>query len=148
MAGPTVETAIWLALRGRVATLVLNPGLPIAWPKEAFSPPQVGGQPRPYLEVRHLPNANGRVFIGHDEPHMRRGILQINLKYPTAMNHAEAVQTEIAGLIAEQFPTGLKMAYGGITVHVERAPDVAQAFRDGADPYWQTPVSIRYWCEA
>ena len=31
---------------------------------------------------------------------------------------------------------------------VARMQDDAQSFRDGADPYWQTPVSIRYWCEA
>lgn len=148
MAGPSIETAIWLALKGRVGTLVLSPVLQIAWPKEPFNPPQAAGKPAPYLEVRHLPNANQRLFIGHDAPHMRRGILQVTLKYPTALNHAEAVQTQIAGEIAAHFPAGLAMTFGGITAHVERAPDVAQAFRDGSDPYWQTPVSIRYWCEA
>lgn len=150
MAGPTVETAIWMALRTRVASLVLTPALQVAWPKETFTPPQGGNpvRPVPYLEVRHLPNANQRLYIGHDEPHRRAGILQLTLKYPVALNHSEAVQTQIAGQIAAHFPPGLKMKFQELTVHVERAPDVAQSFRDGSDPYWQTPVSIRYWCEA
>lgn len=150
MAGPTIETAIWLALKGRVGTLVLSPVLQIAWPKEAFNPPQGGtpAKPLPYLEVRHLPNTNTRLFLGNAAPHRRAGILQITLKYPTSLNHAEAVQTEIAGQIAAHFPTGHVMRLAAATMKValkvEKAPDISQGFRDGTDPYWQTPVSIRY----
>lgn len=144
MAGPSVETAIWLALRGRVESLVLNPALQVAWPKEAFTPPQAGGKPAPYIEVRHLPNSNTRLFVGHADAHQRQGILQVMLKYPTALNHPEPVHVEIAGKIAAHFPAGLLMAYGDARLTVEKAPDVAQSFRDGSEPYWQTPVSIRY----
>lgn len=141
---PSIETSIWRALRGRVQSLVLDPVLPISWPKETFTPPQAGGKPSPYLEVRHLPNTNQRLYIGHADPHRRQGILQVTLKYPTALNHAEAIHQEIAGQIADHFPAGLPMPYGDLTLTVEKAPDVAQSFRDGSDPYWQTPVSIRY----
>jgi|GEM_PF-722667 len=152
---PSIETSIWLALKARVSTLVLSPALQVAYPKEAFTPPQSGNPVKlqPYLEIRHLPNANQRAFIGHDEPHIWRGILQVTLKYPVAtastqIGIAEATQQEIAGQIAAHFPAGLQMPHSILTAHVEKAPDVAQSFRDGADPYWQTPVSIRYWCEA
>ena len=146
MPGPTIETAIWLALKGRVGTLLLNPVLQIAWPKEAFTPPQGGtpAKPQPYLEVRHLPNTNTRRAIGNTDAHRRAGILQITLKYPVVLNHAEAVQTEIAGKIAAHFPAGLPMVSNGLQLKVEKAPDISQGFRDGTDPYWQTPVSIRY----
>lgn len=146
MSSPSVETMTWLALKGRVATLVLSPVLQIAWPKETFTPPQAGSppKPQPYLEIRHLPNTNTRMFVGHTDPHRRAGILQITLKYPTSLNHAEAVQTEIAGKIAAHFSAGLAMVYGDLTLTVEKAPDIGQGFRDGTDPYWQTPVSIRY----
>jgi hypothetical protein len=143
---PSIETSTWLALKGRVSTLVLSPTLAIAWPKEAFTPPQSGppSKPLPYLEIRHLPNTNTRRAIGNTDAHRRAGILQITLKYPVALNHAEAVQVEIAGQIAAHFPAGLPMTFGGITLKVEKAADIASSFRDGSDPYWQTPVSVRY----
>lgn len=143
---PTLETSAWLSLQGRVATLVLSPALLIAWPKETFTPPQGGTPPKlqPYLEVRHLPNTNTRRAIGNTDAHRRAGILQVTLKYPVSLNNAEAVQTEIVGKIAAHFPAGLPMAFGGLMLKVEKAPDVASSFRDGTDPYWQTPVSIRY----
>lgn len=145
---PSIETSIWLALKGRVATLSLSPALAIAYPKEAFTPPQSAPpapKPLPYLEVRHLPNTNTRRAIGNTDKHRREGILQITLKYPVALNQPDAVQVEIAGQIAAHFPTGLPMTHGGLAVRVAKAPDVASSFRDGADPYWQTPVSVRYY---
>lgn len=143
---PSLETSTWLALKGRVSTLASNPALQIAWPKETFNPPQSGAppKPQPYLEVRHLPNSNARRAIGNKDVHRRAGILQITLKYPVVLNHPEAVQTEIVGQIAAHFPAGLPMVYGGLQLKVEKAPDIASSFRDGTDPYWQTPVSIRY----
>lgn len=147
MAGPSIETSTWMALKGRVATLILTPTLQIAWPKESFTAPQSPPphpRPQPYLEIRHLPNANTRRAIGNADAHRRAGILQITLKYPVALNHPEALQTEIVGKIAAHFPAGLPMVYGGLMLKVEKAPDVASSFRDGSDPYWQTPVSVRY----
>jgi hypothetical protein len=148
MSVPSVETAIWLALKGRVETLPISivPQSSIAWPKVSFTPPQSGTPPRPmpYLEVRHLPNTNTRRAVGHTDAHRRAGILQVTLKYPTTLNHAEAVQTEIAGQIAAHFPAGLRMTYGDVSLQIEKAPDIASSFRDGTDPYWQTPLSIRY----
>lgn len=147
MAGPTLETSTWLALKARMASLILSPALQIAWPKEAFTPPQSRtphSKPMPYLEIRHLPNSNTRRAIGNTDAHRRAGILQITLKYPVALNHSEAVQSEIAGKIAAHFPAGLAMVSNGLQLKVEKAPDIASSFRDGSDPYWQTPVSIRY----
>lgn len=148
---PSIETSTWLALKARVDTLVLSPALAIAWPKEDFTPPQSSPpnpKPLPYLEVRHLPNSNTRLGVGDTDTHRRAGILQITLKYPTVLNHAEAAQAEIAGQIAAHFPAGLSMTHGALTLRVEKAPDVLSAFREGRDPYWKTPVSIRYFAFA
>jgi len=143
---PTVETSIWLALRARVASLSLSPALQVAWPKEAFTPPQSGSppKPQPYLEVSHLPNSNIPHGVADDATYQRQGILQITLKSHTALNHAEAVQAEIVGKIVEHFPVGQRMTYGDVMLKVEKTPDVASSFRDDTDPYWQTPVSVRY----
>jgi hypothetical protein len=147
---PTIETKTWLALKARVQSLVLTPPLAVVLPRDDAKPPSSGNpaRPDPYLEVRHLPNQNERPWIGDDEPALRRGILQLTLKVPLVLKWTEAEQTEVAGLIAEHFPVGLTMISDGLSVHVERHPDVAQGFRDDKDPYWQTPVSVRYWCEA
>jgi hypothetical protein len=148
---PSIETSIWLALRGRVESLALSPALAVAWPKEVFTPPQGGTPPTrlAYLEVSHLPNRHVVRGVAYEATHERQGILQIVLKYPIEKaaeqpGHSETVQADIAGQIAAHFPAGLRMSHGDVMLKVERAPDIASSFRDNAEPYWQTPISIRY----
>lgn len=146
---PAVETIIWQALRARVASLA---GFAINWPLEPFTPPQGGGKPLPYVECRHLPNAPVRRFIGSGDPHERPGILQLTLCWPASEignGSGKAHPDELiqrAGEIAAHFPTDFPMRFEGVTVRVERAPDVAQPYRD--DAYWRVPVSVRYDCFA
>jgi hypothetical protein len=144
MSGPTVETAIWLALKGRVQTLPTSivPQTSIAWPKKPFDKPQSGGKPAPYIEVRLLPNRVQRLFIGSAEPHRRPGILQLDFMAPTNGLLDDVQVIEMAGDIAAHFPTDLKLTAHGVTVRIEQAPDVMQGFADGA--YWRTPISIRF----
>lgn len=134
----TVETRIWLALKGRVETIPL--AFPKAWPKQSFTP-TVG---QPWLRVTFLPNANSRPFLGSDDPMFRQGLLQIGLMTPLNGQSFE-VDNQWAGEIAEHFwgdLTGRKLFYDGVTVTIQRAPDVAGAFREDA---WQfTPISIRW----
>lgn len=145
----TIETAIWLALKARVQSLPLD--YPIDWPRGPFDKPQgLDDLPDPYLEVRLLPNVSQRLFIGSNDPHRRMGILQVSLMYPVARTKGnvdwEAQFAQIGGTIAAHFPTDLKMHFEGVTVRVEKAPDVAQPLRD--DAYWRVPVSIRFDCFA
>ncbi|MER8806028.1 DUF4128 domain-containing protein [Mesorhizobium australicum] len=132
---PSIETSIWLALKGRVQSLILSPALPIAWPNEGFTKPTTG-----YLRVTHVPNINRRLFIGSTEPHQRIGLLQIDVF--AKKNQDASVSAAIAGQIGASFPTDLRIRYGGITVRVNKAPDVAQAIAD--DTHWLTPVTIAY----
>ncbi|TKT79974.1 phage tail terminator-like protein [Aquamicrobium sp. LC103] len=145
----TVETGVWQALRARVATL---PGFTINWPMEPFTPPSAGGKLLPFVECRHMPNRVNRVFIGSDAPQERPGILQITLCWPASeigtgsgKTHPD-VLIQRAGEIAAHFPTDHRMTFQGVSVRVERAPDVAQPYRD--DAYWRAPVSVRYRCYA
>lgn len=149
----TVETAIWQALKAHVQTL--SGGLAVNWPMEPFTPPTTGGSaPKalPYVECRHMPNVASRVFIGSGDPQERPGILQLTLCWPAAdvgtgsgKTHPD-ILIQRAGEIAAHFPTDHRMIFQGVTVRVERAPDVAQPYRD--DAYWRVPVSVRYRCYA
>ena len=144
---PTVETSIWLALRARVGTLVLSPVHAVAYPNEAFTPPQTATAPilpLPYLRVTFFLNTPNRPFLNGADPHQRRGILQIDVM--SLLNQNPAVALEAAGQVAAHFPADLPMPYGGLVVKVEKAPDVMRGFRD--EERWITPVSIRWECFA
>lgn len=133
----TTDAKIWLALRKRLETLVLSPVHPVAWPNEPFSDTL-----SKHLEVRFLPNVPERVSVlGH---HRYTGILQVSALYPLAEVNGQTYALEIAGLVAQHFKADTKLAQDGVTVRIERAPDVSQGFQDST--MWRTPVSIRYDC--
>ena len=137
---PSIETQIWLALKGRVQSLVLTPALPIAWPNETYVPSPTQN----YLRVTHVPNINRRLFIGSTEPHQRIGLLQVDVF--AKKNQDASVAAEIAGQVAAWFPTDLRMTYSSAAVRVTKAPDVAQAIAD--DTHWLVPTSVEYECFA
>jgi hypothetical protein len=136
---PTTEMSIWLALKGRVQTLTLSPAVAVVYPKE-------NAPEGKHIRVRHLPNENQRPFMGSTDPVWRRGILQLSIMSPISAKEASDVDMQIAGKIAEHFAQDTPMRHGGLSVKVERAPDIAQAFRDGE--HWHTPVSVRWYCFA
>lgn len=131
----TIQSSIEAALFARVASLVMSPALPVAWPNLSFNPPAAG-----YIRVTHLPNVNRRLFLGSNDPHQRLGLLQLSVFMPK--NAGVTVATEIAGKIAAHFPADLPMRSGGITVRVGKAPDIAPGFAE--DTHWHVPVTISY----
>lgn len=146
----TIETKIWQALKARVAGLPL--GLVVNWPLEPFTPPVSGGKQLPYVECRHIPNSVNRRLLGSDDPQERPGIVQLTLCWPAAdigigsgKTHPD-VLIQKAGEVAAYFPTDLRLTFEGAVVAIERAPDVAQPYRDEA--YIRAPVSVLYNCSA
>lgn len=135
MATPTVETAIWLALKDRVESLALSPAHSIAWPNEAFTPPSGG-----YLKVEHIPNRTLRVFIPSDAPHHYRGILQIGVM--EKLNQDLAVALEVAGDVADHFPADLRLTAYGVTVRVAGHPSIGPALPQST--HLMIPVSVEY----
>jgi hypothetical protein len=127
------------ALLARVAALILSPALPVAWPNVAFTKPSGG-----YLRVNHVPNTSRRIMIGSSEPHMRRGILQVDVFRPK--NEGTALATALADQIAAWFPADMRLGAGGVTVRVTKASDAAIAVAD--DTHWQVPVTVSYECFA
>ncbi|WP_309086392.1 DUF4128 domain-containing protein [Chelativorans sp.] len=130
---PAIETALWLALRARVETLVLTPALPIAWPNESFSPPLTG-----YLRVNWIPNLNRRLFLRGSDPHQRLSLLQIDVF--AKLNRPVGEALEVAGKVAAHFPADLSMGAHGVMARVTKAPDVAQPLRE--DTHLMVPVTI------
>ncbi len=132
---PTIETSIWLALKGRVQTLVLTPALPVAWPNESFSPPSSG-----YLRVTWSPNRTERRAVGSSGTPIRPSLLQIDVM--AKKDRDVSVALEIAGQVAAHFPADLRVTAHGISCRVVRAPDIAQPLSGEGDVFLMIPVTI------
>lgn len=130
----TIEEKIEAALGARVASLVLVPAFPVAWPNNVFA------SPPPYLRVDFFRNRNERIAIKGSAPHRRLGILQITAVTP--LNAGPSGATSIAGRVAEHFPADLVLDYDGISVRIEAAPDVLSATKEDAS--WDCIVSVRW----
>ncbi|PSM18221.1 phage tail terminator-like protein [Nitratireductor sp. StC3] len=138
---PTIESSIETALFSRVASLSLSPELTVSWPNQTLKT-----KPATYLRVSHVPNINDRPFIDSDAPHLRLGLLEIDVFVKKGSPPRAAAATEIAGKIAEHFSTDLEMVADGVVVQVAKAPDVRQAMP--GETHWMVPVVIRYECFA
>lgn len=132
MANPTVETAIWQALRSRVQTLPLN--APAIWPGET------AGSADRHMLVTTITAPPARVLIGAGR-HERLGTLQIMLRTPLKSVRYD-VEKEAAGVIAEHFPVDLRMRFENVCARVIAAPEVSDGFRD--EGFWATPVRVRW----
>lgn len=130
---PAIETALWLALRGRVEALALSPPLPIAWPNESFIKPSSG-----YLRVTWIPNLNRRLFLKGSDPHQRLSLLQVDVF--AKKNQNVAVAMEISGKVAAHFPADLRMTAHGVTARVTKASEVAQPIDDTT--HLMVPVTV------
>ncbi|WP_240233618.1 phage tail terminator-like protein [Devosia lacusdianchii] len=140
----TVEGAIKEALFARLATLVLAPVHPVAWPNLSFTPP-AGNR---YLEPKVVPNTVGRVFIGSNEPHQRLGFLQVNVR--DALNQGTRID-DIAGAVAAHFPADLKLSNafgGGIVVRITSDPSPGSALIETTPPGVVVPLLIPFECWA
>lgn len=132
----TVESSIATALMARAASLVLSPVHPVSWPNVNFTPPAN----KKYLRVSHLPNTTDRLFVGNADPHQHQGILQIMVCAP--LNSGEAAARELAGLVANHFPPGLRLHSGSVQVKITKRANIASALVTTTE--LQIPVSIEY----
>ncbi|GAA4169097.1 phage tail terminator-like protein [Shinella granuli] len=131
---PSIETSQWMALKARIQSLTLSPALPVVWPKGVA--PASGK----YLRADWVLNRVQRRAVSSDGAQIRPGILQLSIFSPISPSEAAEVDMELAGQIAEHFPTDHRMTFGGVSVRVQRAPSISQAYR--TDAYWITPVSV------
>lgn len=134
----TIVESIEAALFAAVRDLDTFADAAKAWPNVNFTP----ANNATYLRVDHLPNQTERLFLAGSDPHLRRGILQLTVVSP--LNAGAQPATALAGAVAAEFPADRVLYSDDAKVRIERAPDVAPAFRD--DHSWRVPVSVRYEC--
>lgn len=115
----------------------LSPPISTAYQNFTFTP--VTGQP--YQDVYLLPAEPNNWAMG-DGSLQERGIFQINLQYPTGEGPAPAGAR--AQLIRALFHRGASFAKDGITVQVERTPEIGEGRPDNGR--WMVPIRIRYFC--
>lgn len=134
---PEIQTKEWLAIRNHLTSFFTAQGKPVAWPNEAFQRPEPD---EIFFRVTQLPNVNSRLFIGSNAPHMRQGLIQVDVYTPKNQGFTPA--RELAGKVAAHFPVDFSMRYDDMALTVYKAPDVSEGFAD--DTHWQTPVTVSY----
>lgn len=134
------ETAIWLALKSRIDTLL--PAYKKAFPGQKFEAPYSNGKLEPYLSIVKVTAAPARRFIADGKPHERTGFLMITLVYPLGLD--VSAYDQVAASIADHFPDGRKMVYGDVCVTVTSYPHVQDGYEDNG--YWFIPVRVPWRC--
>lgn len=138
----TTEGAIKEALFARLATLILSPVHPVAWPNLNFAPP-AGNR---YLEARYVPNSVDRLLIDTDGPHQRLGFLQVNVR--DKLNMGTRID-DIAGAVAAHFPTDLRLHHAlGLSVRITADPSPSPMLVETSPPGVVVPVLIPWECWA
>ena len=137
-----VETAIWLALKGRIESLPLP--LSKAWPGETFELPSAAGQALPYLRIARVMIAPQSVMIDYGKRHDRIGTLMVTLVAPLGQN--VSVHDQTAATIAQHFADGTQMRFGAVCVTVNSFPHVQEGYEENG--YWTVPVAIPWRCFA
>lgn len=124
--------SIRAALEVRLAAMV--PALATAWENDPYVP--VNGTP--YQRVYLLPAEPENEEFGRLKRDV--GLMQITLAYPLSAGPAAAAAR--AELIRQQFYRGLSLSSGGVTVTIQRTPEIGPAFLE-PDRY-TVPVRIRW----
>lgn len=131
MSQPTIRTVLESALAS------IKPDIDTAWQNVPYTP--VTG--RAYQAAYLLPAAPENYSMG-DNSRQERGIFQVSLMYPSGQGTAAAGAR--AEMIAALFHRGASFTKDGITVQIERTPEIADGRAD--DDRWMVPVKIRYFC--
>jgi hypothetical protein len=139
---PTIETAIWLAMKQRIDSLPLP--FPVAMPGQTFTPTYSGSSLSPYIRAGRVTAAPIRNLIDNGQPHTRTGFIMLTLVHPLGPDMS--VFDEYAGNIAAHFADGTQMRYGAVCVTIPRYPHAMEGYEDSG--YWAVPVRIPWRCTA
>lgn len=113
----------------------MSPSLATAWENVPYTP--VEGTP--YQAAYVMPATPENPTMG-DDYYREQGIFQISLFYPIQVG--TAVAEARAELIRTTFKRGTSMTSGGVTVRIDKTPDISPGRRD--DDRWHIPVKIRW----
>lgn len=127
------QTYIRNALENALAAIV--PAIDIVHENQSYEP--IAG--RPYCEAYVLFATPSNPTMG-DGFYQELGIFQVNLQYPTEVGTADAAAR--AQLIRDAFPRGATFAFSGVTVQVDRTPEIGAGTVDG--DRWFLPIRVRW----
>lgn len=116
----------------------ISPTLPTAWENSKFEP--VSGSAWQRVDILPAPPEN--TSIGTVNVVYESGIFQVLCKYP--LNNGPNDATRRAELIKTSFPRGLSLTCDGVTLHIEKTPEIAPALPP-SDGWYTIPVSIPYY---
>ncbi|HEX8610138.1 MAG TPA: phage tail terminator-like protein [Telluria sp.] len=128
-----------IKIRAALETALASIVPPIDTANQNFPYTPVTGQP--YQAVYLLPAQPNNWAMG-DASRQERGIFQISLQYPTGQGPTAAGAR--AETIRALFHRGASFTKDGITVQVERTPEIGEGREDNGR--WMLPVRIRYFC--
>jgi len=124
----SVRAALQSKLNGMAA-------LDTAWENISYTP-VVG---TPYQAAYVMPAIPDNPTMG-DDFYREQGIFQISLFYP--LQEGTAIAEARAQLIRTTFKRGTSMTSGGVTVRIDKTPEIGAGRVDG--DRWHIPVKIRW----
>lgn len=119
-----------------VALNAMSPPIATAYENSPFKP--VAGTPYQQVNILLAPPDNETFGTRHIE----RGFMQVKLMYPLQVG--TAVVAARAEAIRTAFKRGNSFTSGGLTVRVEKTPEVSPGSVDG--DRWSVPVKVRFFC--
>lgn len=127
-----IETDIWIALKSRMASMVVSPSMTVFDPDAAIDlPKDASNLPLPFIIVSDLRNDTDRRDI-RGRQHVRTGTLAITVQWPIAKSITHMQLIQIGGTIAAHFPADTRMPGGDVCLRVSRDADVLQPRREGS----------------
>lgn len=124
---PAIETTDWLAIKGRVDTLVTDLPMTVYEPGAIIERPMV-----PHILLSDVTNDPNRVGINTDLPHIRSGMLMVAVQWPIATDVTHTQLKQIAGQIADHFRADTCMTFGPSRLRVTSDASALPAYVDGA----------------
>ncbi len=137
----TIQEQIEAALVAHTITFTPSIEAPVVYPNVEFPAP---GEEKPttYIEWRHMPNRNTRLYMAGADPHLRQGILQLTIFTP--LHEGATPATTLAGEIAAHFPADLALYEDDIRLRIQKAPDVMPAERTDDGVSWSARCDVYY----
>lgn len=122
------------ALNARLATLVLSPVMPIAWPNVSYTPALTG-----YLEPSNNRNVTEPTAF---RTNVLRGIYQVSVRKP--LNGGFEPADNAADAIVAHFARGTWIVRSGVTVRVQNSY-AAGAIKE--EKFWLVPVIVDWFVQ-
>lgn len=133
-------SAVKIRAAMEVALDAMTPAIDTAWENAAFAPrgtvdaghriegiPYAQGDGTPYQQVHILFAQPDNETFG--SAHVERGFMQVALKYP--LMAGTAAVTARAELLRSTFYRGQSFSSGGVTVIIEKTPEIGSGSVDG-----------------